>query len=169
MGPSPRYIILDNFFPHLPQMLDNLKSREHWASNEHPARPESGNWPGKRSLNYMEHDPILSSLFTVCAGEYMPQYNYGTLCTHWRFGENKDWAHVDNNLCTGLVYLSETNMSSGTQFFDKDPDDGGKVILDVPFVQNRCVLFYGDPYHRSKSNYGESKDDARFTMNFFAH
>jgi len=168
MAASPCYIILDNFFPHLPHMLDNLKQREHWVSSEHPVQPQAGTWPGKRSLNYMETDPVLSSLFTVCVGEHMPEYSQGALCTHWRFGDNKDWVHVDNMTCTGIVYLSETNMNSGTQFFDRNPDEGGQVILDVPFVQNRCVLFYGNPYHCSKSNYGESEDNARFTMNFFA-
>ena len=170
MRSSPRYIIIEDFFPHLPNMLDDLKSRGHWITPEHPDHPNTGNWPGKRSLDYFKTDPILTSLFITCVGEFFPKHlSRGSLCTHYRFGSTEDWVHIDSNLCTGLVYLSETNLNSGTQFFDKSPEEGGKVILDVPFVQNRFVLFFGDPLHCSKANYGESESDARFTMNFFAY
>ena len=170
MSGFPKYIIIDNFFPHLPPVLEQLKARDHWTSSEHPERPSVGNWPGKRSLNYIVSDPILTSLFINCVGQFFPQsFSEITLYTHWRFGSSEDWVHVDQNICTGLVYLSETNMDSGTLFFDKKPEDGGQVILDVPFVQNRFVLFYGDPYHCSKGNYGESESNERFTMNFFEY
>ena len=169
MRSSSHYVIIDDFFPHLLQMLDQLKAKEHWVNSQHPLRPDVGDWPGKRSLNYVEDDPALTSLFITCAGHFFPQnFNSMALHTHWRFGNDADWVHVDPAICTGLVYLSETNMSSGTMFFDKRPEDGGQVILDVPFVQNRCVLFFGQPYHCSKSNYGDSESNARFTMNFFA-
>lgn len=170
MRSSPRYIIIDEFFPHLLEMLDHLKARGHWTPDEHPDFPNAGNWPGKRSLDYLKTDPVLSSLFMTCAREFIPSsFSHASLCTHYRYGTSKDWVHTDQNLCTGIVYLSETNSDSGTLFFDNHPDNGGKVILDVPFVQNRFVLFYGDPYHCSKSNYGQGETDSRFTMNFFAY
>jgi len=170
MRSSPHYIIIDDFFPDLPSILDQLKARDHWVTDDHPEQPNAGNWPGKRSLNYITSDPILTSLFITCVGPFFPQnITKMSLCTHWRFKSTGDWIHTDENICTGIVYLSETNMDSGTVFFDKKPEDGGKVILDVPFVQNRFVIFYGDPLHCSKANYGESDGDARFTMNFFAY
>lgn len=165
-----RYTIVDDFFPHLPPVLEQLKARDHWTSGDHPERPSVGSWPGKRSLDYAISDPVLTSLFFTLADTCIPhRLDRVNLYTHWRYGQDEDWIHQDGGLCTALVYLSETNLDSGTQFFDKPPEAGGKVILDVPFVQNRFVLFSGNPLHCSKANYGESEDNARFTMNFFAY
>ena len=51
----------------------------------------------------------------------------------------KDWIH--NDLCVGdytcLIYLSKTNLKSGTKFYS----DTKKVIHDVSFVQNRAIIF----------------------------
>lgn len=164
-----RVIVQDNFFPDLPRIVDQLKSREHFSSETHPEEG-AGNWPGKRSRDYAKSDPILTNLVMLLGQGLYPNHIHNmTLCTHMRMlSDNvKDWVHVDPNECTTLIYLSETNMDSGTQFFDDHPDKGGKVILDTPFIQNRLVCFYGNPWHCSKQNYGNDERDARFTMNLF--
>lgn len=165
-----QYIIIDNFFPHLYGIVDELKNREHFDKSHHP-EDNAGNWPGKRSLNYAESDPILTHLFLTLAENALPKWESFSLYTHWRFASdaNSDWVHYDGGLCTGLVYLSNTNLNSGTQFWSDDPNHNknAQVILDVPFVQNRFVLFFGNPAHCSKMNYGTNEDDGRFTMNLF--
>lgn len=163
-----RVIVQDNFFPDLPRIVDQLKNREHFSGDCHPEDPR-GNWPGKRSLNYALADPILTALVMTLGEGIFPVIQDMALHTHWRMASDnvKDWVHVDTNQCTVLIYLSDTNMNSGTQFFDNHPDQGGKVILETPFVQNRLVCFYGNPWHCSKQNYGNDESDGRFTMNIF--
>lgn len=178
---TQKYTIVDGFFPHLETMVDYLKSRDHFKYEDHPVSQQdyNGQWPGMKSL---DNDPILSSLFftlmekhELLTEEQKKSNNTFSLTTHMRFEEDDklDWAHTDNGAATVLVYLSETNLDSGTQFFDADPEKGGKVFLEVPFVQNRAVVFYGDntkwqaPWHKSKKNFGKSIEDVRFTMNAF--
>lgn len=162
-------IVQDNFFPDLPRIVDQLKTKEHFSCESHPEEG-AGNWPGKRSREYAVSDPIFTALvMTLGHGNYPQRIYQMALHTHWRMASDnvKDWVHVDHCECTVLVYLSDTNMNSGTQFFDKHPDEGGKLILETPFIQNRFVCFYGNPWHCSKQNYGNNESDGRFTMNLF--
>lgn len=187
-----RYFIIDNFFgDQLHYLLPYLRERQHYDVDEHPeygasleyqkerddcikrgVPPTTGTWPGKRSLDIFKDNPAIACLFTNAMGSFMPegvQFSRDTLYTHFRYDDpnSPDWVHRDGTPITTIVYLSETNLNSGTGFYDAETN--GNLILDVPFVQNRAVIFHGDVWHGSKGNYGTTKDDARFTMNFFFH
>lgn len=54
--------------------------------------------------------------------------------------KNKDFIHVDPT-DTALIYLSETNINSGTVFYRNVPDsDKPQLIGDVKFIQSNCVF-----------------------------
>ena len=168
-----QYMVIDNFFgDRLSYLLPYLKNQPHYSRSKHPVYTpeEDSNWPGVRSREMLVNNPPMFSLFADAMPMGIP-YNSDsgrvTLYTHFRYDDNSpDWIHQDGTPITTIVYLSETNLNSGTGFYD-GPD--GNLILDVPFVQNRAVIFHGNVWHGSKGNYGTTKDDARFTMNFFSH
>lgn len=170
-----RHLVIDNFFDYnqLIYLLPYLREREHFFRNEHPEYQGIDSvWPGKRSLDIFKVEPPLACLFGNAMGDLFPQNASAdsmSLYTHFRYDNNndQDWVHQDGTPITTIVYLSETNMNSGTQFFDAV--ENGNLILDVPFVQNRAVIFNGDVPHCSKCNYGTTDAGARFTMNFFSH
>ena len=74
----------------------------------------------------------------------------------------KDWPHKDSSRYALIVYLSKTNLNSGTVFYN----DKREVITDISFVNNRAILFNGQIPHKSKLNYGEDSD-IRLTLNGF--
>ena len=163
------YHIIDNFFQdRLYTLLPYLKSQVHYSRSDHPEYVnETSTWPGKRSLDLIKSNPAMYYLFSDCMGDFCPDQGSMTLYTHFRYNDpdSPDWIHKDGTPITAIVYLSETNLDSGTCFYDAETD--GNLILEVPFVQNRAVIFHGDVWHSSKGNYGTTNDDARFTMNFF--
>ena len=166
MSNQLHYHIIDNFFGNqIHALLPYLKAQMHFSVNDHP--DPAGQWPGERGSDIFEHNPPLACLFTRCMGEHMPVLNEGCmirLYTHFRYNDSPDWIHRDSNKVTAIVYLSETNLDSGTCFYDAEKD--GNLMLEVPFVQNRAIIFHGDVWHTSKLNYGTTSDDARFTMKF---
>ena len=66
---------------------------------------------------------------------------------------------------TILIYLSPTNINSGTKFFDSQNNE----ITSVQFVQNTCVFFESPLPHSSFGNHGDTIDNARMTFNIFCH
>jgi hypothetical protein len=75
-----------------------------------------------------------------------------------------DWIHKDQ--CdTILVYLSESNLNSGTTFYT----DQEEMILDLRFLQNASVFFDGSISHKSRLNYGNSLENSRMTLNIFCY
>tara|TARA_A100001015_G_C14950754_1_gene696640 strand:- start:1195 stop:1449 length:255 start_codon:yes stop_codon:yes gene_type:complete len=77
----------------------------------------------------------------------------------------KDWIHKDDvkSQFSGLVYLSPTNLESGTRFYD----DKENEIADIKFVQNRFVFFNGNYNHMSIGNHGTNIENGRLTLNAF--
>ena len=49
-----------------------------------------------------------------------------------------------------LVYLSETNLQSGTSLYDEND----KLITDVKFIQNRALIFDSRYSHAAINNHG---------------
>ena len=75
----------------------------------------------------------------------------------------KDWIHTDPVDKTLLVYLSETNLDSGTCLYEED--DSPSTI--VKFVQNRAVMFDGKIKHSTLQQYGNNVENGRLTLNCF--
>ena len=63
-----------------------------------------------------------------------------------------------------MVYLSETNLNSGTAIY---PDHGDTPSTLVGFVQNRALLFKSSLRHKSINSYGDNLENGRLTLNCF--
>ena len=84
---------------------------------------------------------------------------------HLRLSEDfkNDFIHKDLVEYTLMIYLSETNLSSGTKLYD----DNECCTQTINFVQNRAVIFPGCVNHKSMLNYGDNIDNGRLTLNVF--
>jgi hypothetical protein len=91
-------------------------------------------------------------------GKYEGQYKTGS-------SEDSDWIHEDTNMYSMLVYLSPTCLTSGTNFYLEKKEN--TLTHKVAFVQNTAVIFKGNIFHKSASNYGDSIENGRFTLNIF--
>ena len=63
------------------------------------------------------------------------------------------------------LHLHGGSHISGVYYINV-PENGGDVITDIGFVQNRAICFNGHIPHQSKLNYGED-DEMRLTLNGF--
>lgn len=127
-------------------------------------------WPGKRTYNLGKESPflhihLLSHL--EMNGVEIHKYRQITSHCHIRLAEDdaKEWAHVDENMDSAIIYLSPTNLNSGTKFFDSQKNE----ITSVQFVQNTCVFFEEPLLHSSFGNHGNTIDNCRMTLNIFCH
>lgn len=127
-------------------------------------------WPGLRSLEISESEPFLFLHIIDVAKQklnFKPSLYAEIKCyIHLRLEQNdsEDWVHKDG--CdTLLIYLSETNLSSGTSFYSEEKEE----IAKVSFLQNTAIFFDGNINHKSLSNYGNSLDNGRMTINIFCY
>jgi hypothetical protein len=161
-------IIIDNFFNNFNLIKDSFKNIQMFKKEEHPDLNE--NWPGFRSKRLHEESPFLFNLFLR---ELFLKTNFFEnkslnikLNLHLRLKKDnsKDWVHTDNNFDYSLlVYLSETNLKSGTVFYDENE----KITSTVNFLQNRAVIFDSKILHKSLNCYGNNINDGRLTLNGF--
>ena len=62
-----------------------------------------------------------------------------------------------------LVYLSPTNLSSGTDLYNENDE----VINSVKYVQNRALVFSSSYKHKAVNNHGTDINNGRLTLNIF--
>ena len=127
-------------------------------------------WPGQRTFNLSQENPFLHiHLLSILEMNGVEINKYKDIVSHChiRFAEDnsKDWAHVDPNMDTAIIYLSKTNLNSGTKFFNTQNQE----IASIAFVQNTCVFFEEPLLHSSFGNHGDNIDNARMTLNIFCH
>ena len=77
---------------------------------------------------------------------------------------SQDYIHTDNDLATLIVYLSDTNLKSGTALY---PDNSDIPDTIIKAKQNRAIIFDAKKRHKSLLNYGNNIDDGRLTLNVF--
>ncbi len=124
-------------------------------------------WPGMRTSNFSDQSPFLHMHLLLClknSGIDIHKYKKISSYAHVRTSndESKDWPHVDD--CdTALIYLSNTNLDSGTVFLTDQKEE----ITRVNFLQNTCVFFEQGLLHSSFGNHGDTIDNARMTLNIF--
>ena len=79
-------------------------------------------------------------------------------------GETTDWIHKDDDVDYAMVInLSETNLNSGTCFYDEEK----KETIVSKFVKNRAVFYDAQINHSSVGNYGKDIESGRLTLNAF--
>ena len=129
-------------------------------------------WPGVRSANILDIDPSLYYFvfnLLLQKGHNLNIYDEIIMYAHKRLDKdkNKDFIHVDPT-DTALIYLSETNINSGTVFYRNVPDsDKPQLIGDVKFIQSNCVFFNKGVPHSGFGHYGDNLTDSRTTINIF--
>ena len=162
--------IVDNFFDYYSwDYYDCVKQLPFYDINEF--REKTGitnqNWPGLRTEPIEQIAPFLFlnvvELMRRKLDMNVSKKGHGMFC-HARFADDKpDWIHTDPGYSL-LIFLSHTNLESGTAFFDEND----KMVDRIGFVHNRAILFDGQKYrHMSLKNYGDSLDNARLTINTF--
>lgn len=160
-----------NFFPFIKDTYRLCKNLEMYKIEDHPLYENDPNrWPGLRSLELSQTEPFLYlSILEQAQNKLgLKQELYREILgfVHIRNEEDdsEDWIHKDQ--CdTLLVYLSESNLESGTTFYTNEEE----VLLDLSFFQNAAVFFDGRISHKSKLNYGDSIENSRMTLNIFCY
>lgn len=156
-----------NLFEYTDQIYEHCKTLKFYNKKEFENNfGKESHWPGLRSNSLFEVSPILyCHVLTLLKVKNidLSQYKEINGYCHLRFDNEDDWAHVDSS-DTIIIYLSPTNLNSGTKFYS---DDGKFEIAKTNFIQNACVYFKGNIVHSSFGNHGESIENARMTLNFF--
>jgi hypothetical protein len=122
-------------------------------------------FPGRRTLQLSEVSPFfyLNIVNNVYDKFNLKLDNNAGVYCHVRFENDRDdWIHTDKGT-TILIFLSETNLESGTTFYDSNDN----LTDDIGFIHNRAVMFNGSIRHMSKKNYGTSIENGRLTINIF--
>jgi len=176
------FMVVDNFFDNFDNIREEFKKIEIYNKEEFNKKfPIEGfvhNWPGYRSHKLHIDRPFLFNLVLKEINQKIGDepFNFKNLSinsyTHLRLKDSEeDWVHDDaivsgeEDHYTLLVYLSDTNLTSGTEFFEKDNQT--QPSATVNFVQNRAVLFRANIKHKTKSQYGDDINNGRLTLNCF--
>ena len=162
-----KIIVIDNYFNDIELYYANAKEIPLYDNTEYNNKfNKNQNWVGKRSDALSIANPYLNNILVEnLKNNFIKYIEEGTIqitsCIHERNEkDNKnDWIHKDIDNCNyvGLVYLSKTNLNSGTLFFNEN----NQVINDVKFVQNRALFFDARYNH---VGYGHHKNRLNLTM-----
>jgi hypothetical protein len=174
--------IVSNFFDDFENIKEAFKSIPLYGIDDYKKRTiitaedkeklQHSNFPGKRSESLHRTYPFLFNLILREIFNKINKMGFNEIridcCLHLRLGEDNpnDFIHTDPSLASMLVYLSDTNLKSGTAFY---PPESDKPYLKVPFIQNSAVFFPGRFRHKSILNYGNDIHDGRLTLNGFLY
>jgi hypothetical protein len=164
-------IIVDNFFDNYEFIKESFKNIKMYDNEEYNKQfEENGKWPGVRSQDIYDSNKFLWNLIVK---EFEEKFNnpikgrkYRFKCyTHLRFENSEDWIHKDPCYATLMIYLSDTNLKSGTCLYNENK----QLTNTINFVQNRAVLFNSQTNHMSLNNYGTDITNGRLTLNCFVY
>ena len=160
----------DNFFPRLDFILPEMKKIKLYTKEEMMALTNSSgeSWPGTRSKpliveNIFLHEYLCYLIFQ----KKLIDGGFWNIKSHLHLrlekDESLDWIHKDQTDLSILVYLSKTNLNSGTYLYDENDN----IVNDIKFVQNRIVIFPGSFAHKGYGHHGKDIYDGRLTLNLF--
>ena len=176
-----RMIMLENFFANFGQLEQAFMDIPRYNYKDHPEVQVAGlsktdgtelnfKWPGERSDDLKTVAPFATSLFLkefIKFGNFIPPNLPFKIYTHLRLDEDnkEEFVHKDSPSAdySTLVYLSRTNLNSGTKLYN----DNEEEVADIKFVQNRAVMFDSRYNHKPINNHGKSISDGRLTLNIF--
>jgi hypothetical protein len=164
--------IIPNFFNNFDFIKDSFKKIPLYNKEEYNKNfNDTQNWPGKRSGSLYYSAKFLTLFFNETLERHgvlkNPLLNFKqSLYLHLRLDEDeeKDWIHRDQCIYSAIVYLSNTNVNSGTYFFAEDKKT---ITHKVGFIQNTCLFFNANLLHKSALNFGKNLSDGRLTLNVF--
>jgi len=167
--------LYDDFFDEITlRTLDRkLKQIEYYDCPTHKQKFKStNNWPGLRSAELIDYHPKISEIILQRLSNLYP-FNtkkfIGTLFAHYRFDRNKenDWIHRDPVDTGVIIYMSDTNLKSGTNFYENEDDDIENDCLSIKYVKNRALVFNGNKPHAPFGSFGNDIKNGRLTINGF--
>jgi len=167
-------IVIDNFFEDINEIYNYVKTLETFNSKNYPNDPNVNtakiDWPGYRSNQLAGKDLWLTNKFGNAFRKHLTGLITGQfqlhMFSHLRLDEHNeaDFIHNDSpHIYSMLVYLSPTNLNSGTNLYNENDE----MITSFKFVQNRAVLFSSSYKHKAINNHGTDVNDGRLTLNIF--
>lgn len=124
-------------------------------------------WPGYRTEEFKTICPIFYHFILEKLIESkidIKQYRDISTTCHLRLESDNEGEYIHTDPSdTALVYLSPTNFSSGTNFYD----DRRNLVTHCAFLQNTMTNFSQGILHSSVNNYGNSIENGRMTINIF--
>ena len=159
--------VVDNFFDDLDFILQQANKQNYFTAEQLSYDTGTQNsWPGIRTDNLHKNVTLADYILNIIVKKFTFNINpkKANICFHKRFDTDnaKDWVHKDASEYALIVYLSKTNLESGTAFYTEDKNK----MMTINFVQNRALFFKGKISHTSMLNYGKD-DDCRLTLNGF--
>jgi|TARA_Y100000015_G_scaffold41658_1_gene48036 hypothetical protein len=169
MSQVMKSLIIDNFFDNVSYVIDEINKLEFYSVKQFNNKfNENQTWPGTRTeilprVNTKLSEYIIQQFFTKAKNFLNPQDLSVEMYAHKRDKKylKKDWIHNDVPVAdyTCLIYISKTNLKSGTKFYNIKK----KVILDVAFFQNRCLMFDARYLHKA---YGHHDGRTNIILSF---
>ena len=156
---------LDNFFENIDIVQEELFAQKFYTCENHPEYINNKNkWPGERTVEL--YDKEFTKILTNNLGRLKLDILNGALLQtygHLRTNDSDDWVHTDNTTASGLIYINNNNLKSGTLFYNKEKE----IVQDVKYVKNRLVLFSSQYPHRAYGHFGDNIYNGRVTINLF--
>jgi hypothetical protein len=165
-------IQIDNFFENIDVVYNECKKLTFYSKEEHPLNKDriTSNWPGKRTEELGKCNPILKYFLLkyYSINNLIAPTDKLNFYVHARFDEDleEEWIHQDHGIAASLIYLSPTNLQSGTKLYSGKPH---KMINDFKFVQNRLIQYDANYFHEAYGNHGTNLDSCRLTINVFTY
>lgn len=165
--------IKDNFFDYFDQFESFFKTVPLYTKEEltNNFNYKDQYWPGRRS-KLLHTEVATQPIYFLFLKEFNQKIGHVisglkwkvNLSVHLRVGETTDWIHKDDDVDYAMVInLSETNLNSGTCFYDEEK----KETIVSKFVKNRAVFYDAQINHSSVGNYGKDIESGRLTLNAF--
>ena len=159
----------ENFFTNLDYILPELHKIKLYNKDEFNKKFDQQQWPGLRSEPLTNYHPILTS-HILDNLKHLPIFKNMkfklNMYLHLRLPEDdaNDWIHKDtNDDYAALIYLNETNLSSGTLIYD----DSKNIVNDIKYVKNRLICYSANYNHKGYGYFGDSVKNGRLTLNLF--
>jgi hypothetical protein len=163
------YIIIDNFFKN-PDVV-----RERALSKEYIKSSKKTGWKGYRTnindvelVNYIKNKLIeIDDKFkNLVINEIYFHYSLESTKDELNGNFAKNRLHRDETEWAGVVYLTpKPNKNSGTTIYN----DNTNLEDIIDNVYNRYVFYDGKKLHGPQDTFGDSIENARFTLTIFAN
>ena len=160
----------EDFIPNLDFILPEIHKIKLYNPIEYEKIEDKQNWPGYRSRGSgLENPFFINHLYELLKTiDVLRNKNFSLdAYLHLKFkkDEKNDDIHQDNSShdFSGLVYLNNTNLNSGTKLFDLNDN----VINDFKYVKNRLVIYSSNYRHVGYGHFGDTISNGRLTLNFF--
>ena len=139
--------VVDNFFDpwQLKLAINEVKKIPFYDISDHPRHEQNTNYPGTRTDDLHRVHPLLATFIiqkvsAINAGQFHSQRWDCKMCVHLRTEDDDelDYIHRDTGFDWAfLIYLSESNLKSGTKFYKAENSDKEDDNVFVKFEQNR--------------------------------